>query len=376
MDSHQPINWQSQSSVLSLNPRLDPQEASQLKQLYEKIKLPGHVYLTSSGSTRRMNESVKLIALSYEAFLASAEAVNLHLSTSKADVWLQPLPSFHVGGLSIYARATLSGSRVFDYPIWDKSEACKNFFTTCDREKVTLTSLVPAQLYDLLNSEIECPASLRAIVIGGSALSEDLYQRAVKKKWPLLPSYGMTEVGSQIATAELGSHQSGKRDLKILSHMNLRTAEDQTLELQTPSLMSGYGQIIDGQVSWHPCKVGSWYRTADLAKVENGFLSVLGRKSQFIKVLGEGVNLDLIQAKLDSVIDHRAPELKRFYLVASQLDDRQGQIVSLKILKAIEETQNKQLKEIIDTWNKTVLPVERVQHFQYVETLPWKRSEF
>ena len=40
---------------------------------------------------------------------------------------------------------------------------------------------------------------------GGGALDPSLYKQARDLGWPLLPSYGLTECGSQVATASLSS---------------------------------------------------------------------------------------------------------------------------------------------------------------------------
>jgi acyl-CoA synthetase (AMP-forming)/AMP-acid ligase II len=44
--------------------------------------------------------------------------VNRHLAASATDTWLCVLPLFHVGGLSIGARAYLAGAKAFIEP-WD-----------------------------------------------------------------------------------------------------------------------------------------------------------------------------------------------------------------------------------------------------------------
>src|SRR5207253_1068669 len=71
--------------------------------------------------------------------------------------------------------------------------------------KVTLTSLVPTQVFDLVSANLTAPKNLRAAVIGGGALDPSLYLKARELGWALLPSYGLTECASQVATASLDS---------------------------------------------------------------------------------------------------------------------------------------------------------------------------
>src|SRR5207244_12310235 len=99
--------------------------------------LPGHVLVATSGTTG----DVKLVALSKEAILASAAAVNTRLGARRGDVWCCVLPTFHVGGLGIHARAHLTGSRVIGMA-WDPHAFA--------RTEATLASLVSAQVHDLV----------------------------------------------------------------------------------------------------------------------------------------------------------------------------------------------------------------------------------
>ena len=202
---------------LLLNPRLDPARAAELARWKASAPdLADHFWIATSGSSGRP----KLVALSREALLASAEAVNRHLESGPSDVWVNVLPLFHVGGLSILARAERSGARVAGnldtsaLPPWDPRE----FLDLLEREKATLTSLVPTQVHDLAARELRPPASLRAVLVGGARLTRDLYQAARGLGWPLLPTYGSTELASQAATAELSSLESDKYpSLRILS---------------------------------------------------------------------------------------------------------------------------------------------------------------
>src|SRR5688500_17581025 len=90
------IDWTSEESHVLLNPRMPPEEAARLLTLV--IDLRAHVWLATSGTTG----TLKLAALSKDALLASAAAVNHHLASDARDVWCCVLPAFHVGGLGIF----------------------------------------------------------------------------------------------------------------------------------------------------------------------------------------------------------------------------------------------------------------------------------
>ena len=153
------VDWSSSESHLLLNPRMPVEERQRLERLAAMVPpLDAHVWIATSGTSG----SLKLAALSKKAMLASALAVNRHLEAGNDDIWCSVLPAFHVGGLAIYARAWLTGSRVLSAG-WSAGD----FIELAGREQVTLTSLVPAQLTDLVRTQVQAPPSLRAIVVGG-----------------------------------------------------------------------------------------------------------------------------------------------------------------------------------------------------------------
>ena len=74
------------------------------------------------------------------------------------------MPTFHVAGLSILARSYLSGGACFSY---GKKWNAEDFLLFLKEHKITLSSLVPAQVYDLVKAQIKAPSHLRAVVVGG-----------------------------------------------------------------------------------------------------------------------------------------------------------------------------------------------------------------
>jgi O-succinylbenzoic acid--CoA ligase len=269
------IDWGSDESHLLLNPRMPREEQRRLETYV--VPLRAHVWLSTSGTTG----ALKLTALSKRAILASAASVNRHLQSTSADVWVCVLPTFHVGGLGIHARAFLSGARVVTAS-WDP----RQFAST---REATLASLVPAQVADLVGAGLRSPKSLRAIVVGGGALAPALYEQARELGWPVLPSYGMTESCSQVATALPGSPE-----LVVLDAFEARTEPDGRLAFRGEPLLTGYG-TAGGFVD---PKRGGWFVTEDLGSVEGRILRVSGRRGDFVKIGGESVDL----GRLDSIL--------------------------------------------------------------------------
>lgn len=273
------------------SPSLAPWQAKILTELKKRApQSPQTLWVLSSG-TQSVNE-VKAIALTYDAVFASARAVNAHLDAKTRDRWLLCLPVYHVGGLSILARAFLSKSEVFQLAKWDPRAFCEKI----KKDKITLCSLVPTQIHDLAAAGLQCPAGLRAIVVGGGSLDPALYASGRRLGWPLLPSYGLTECCSQVATADFGSLEHAVYPgLKVLSHAKVELRE-QRVFVQSASVCKWIARgDRDGQFTLEDPRRDGWLPTEDLAEWYRGGLKILGRRDDVVKVLGALVPLNQVE---------------------------------------------------------------------------------
>lgn len=323
------IDWLSAGSHVLLNPRMPDDERRRLESFV--VPLPAHLWLATSGTTG----ALKLAALSKRALLASAAAVNRHLQSDRNDVWLCVLPAFHVGGLGIYARAFLSGARV----------------VTQWQEGVTLASLVPAQVSDLVRAGTRPPRSLRGVIVGGGALSDELDRSARDLGWPLLPSYGMTECCSQVATA--APWQLATRDprLVLLDHIEARIEPDGRLAIRSDALLTGYA----AEAGFFDPKIDGWFMTDDVASIEGRVLSVRGRQGDFVKIGGESVDL----SRLDRIL----AELGADAAVVAVPDERLGHVIALAVASGDADG-------IASAFNARVFPFERARRILRVPEIP------
>lgn len=326
------IDWKSNESHVLLNPRMPASERRRLEEL--AVDLPGHIWLATSGTTG----AIKLAGLSKRALLVSAAAVNRRLQSGADDVWCRPLPTFHVGGLGIHARAYLSGAAVLPLA-WDA-------VAFAAMHEVTLASLVPAQVGDLVRAELIAPRRMRAIVVGGGALSGDLYRDARALGWPVLPSYGMTECASQVATA-----RDGSPELELLDHVELRIGDDGRIAIRSQALFSGYateGGLVDP-------KVDGWFVTEDLGSIDGRTLWVEGRRGDFVKIGGESVDL----SRLDRILAQVTPDAA----VLAIPDERLGSVIGLAMTTGDSDS-------ITEAFNARVMPFERVRRVVIVAAIP------
>jgi O-succinylbenzoic acid--CoA ligase len=333
------IDWESKESQVFLNPRLEESQKNELLLWFKQRSIFNHIWLCSSGTTGK-----KLVALSKPAMLCSAKAVNDQIQSSSKDIWVNPLPPFHVGGLGIYARAYLSKSKVFSITKWDP----KDFIRTLLEKEGTLSSLVPTQLWDLVNQNYVCPPTVRVVFVGGGALSDSLKSKAMSLHWPVIATYGMTECCSQVATGTTASS-----NLTLLPHIEAKIVEGE-LFIKSDSLLTGW--VKNGV--WEDPKVDLWYQTGDLGVSHKRDLKIHGRKEEMVKILGECVYLNVIRNQLEEILPCD------FHLCVKN-DERRGGILELKVVGSKEKVM-----PMIDSYHKGCLPFERIQNIVEVHAIP------
>jgi len=357
----------SQNQLL-LNPQLPFVEKAQLEELaqsaFRQLDLREHTALATSGSTRKAQSSAKLVFLSKSALLASASAVNAHLQVTSQDSWASVLPTFHVGGLGIYLRAALADLPVFSYELEKWSASSFHEFLISSRS--TLTSLVPTQVYDLVSSRLVSPRTLRAVIVGGGRLSDELWVRARHLGWPLLPSFGMSETCSQIATATLDDLKSDVLPLpQLLSHAQLTETSEGVL-LSSSSLLTAYAQVQSGEfIFWDPKDSSGYFLLEDQLRIVGDRIEVLGRESDFIKISGESLNLSFLRSIFEGVLTRLHLDIHDFVLM-QEPDERLGHRMVMVTTNADEILHQK----IKDLYRAQVLAVAKIRETYVVPEIP------
>ena len=347
--------WQSYESFVLANPR-DAEAVAEAEVIRDWLvreeALTGHVLFRTSGSSGKG----KWVALSKNSVLISARAVNELLSVTKEDRWLQSLPLFHVGGMGIAARAYEAGCEVCgEYQKWNPVQ----FHETLEDGKITLTSMVPTQLVDLLRLKLTAPPSLRAILLGGGRLSDDLYQQAAGLGWPIRETYGMTETASQVATAA-----EGKRDLDILPCWDVRSVDGGRLSIRGEAVMSFYLSVNDGGCTLSDPKQKGWFVTNDLGRVSEGVVSIKGRIDRCVKILGELVNLVDVESAIGDVLRKRGAHNEVFAVVAEA-----GERESCSLVFCSEGGLND--SNLLDEFNAGCNPLHRINRSVSLSKLPY-----
>lgn len=249
------------------------------------LAAPATIVFTS-GSSGRPRAVLHTVANHYY----SARASNLNLRLRSHDRWLLSLPLYHVGGLGIVFRCVLSGAGIAVPEGKETIEAAQ------ERYAATHLSLVPTQLYRLLRAP-RLPDSfqkIQAILLGGGAVNPAVLKEAYDRHFPVFPSYGSTEMTSQITTLRVDSPPPKRFTAGLaLKQAELRIADDGEILVRGPMRFAGY---VDGERLVQPFDADGWFRTGDLGSLDaDGYLTVVGRKdNQFISG-GENIHPEEIE---------------------------------------------------------------------------------
>jgi O-succinylbenzoic acid--CoA ligase len=240
-----------------------------------------YAWLSTSGSSGRP----KLVESSRRAALASAAASELNLGIAPEERWLLCLPLSHMSGLSILVRMLVARRTVV---LLGAGDLGRRIHTA----RVTIVSLVPAQLDRLLRSGYQSAASLRAVLVGGAGCAGRLAERALCARVPLVTSYGLTETGSQVVARPYAERYDPlpQREGVVSSGQPLNGVEIKLvagrIAIKAAALLTGYLPQALPAVD-----ADGWFLTNDRGVLgPHGELYVLGRTDLIFITGGENVD--------------------------------------------------------------------------------------
>ncbi|GMA52267.1 2-succinylbenzoate--CoA ligase [Alicyclobacillus contaminans] len=221
----------------------------------------------------------------------------------RGDRWLAPMPLFHMGGLSVLMRSLIYGTTAVVHNGFDA--AAVN--AALDRGSIHLLSVVPVMLQRMLaDRQRPYPASLRAVLLGGSAATRALLERCQALRVPVSQSYGLTEANSQVTTlrAEDGLRKLGSSGKPLTVTEVAVWVEGRPVEanqvgeivLRGPTVIPGYWNRPEATAAAFR---DGWFQTGDIGYLdEEGYLYVLDRRTDLIVSGGENV----YPAEIESVL--------------------------------------------------------------------------
>lgn len=333
-----------------------PPRYSNLKPGIQKILdahgVRGQFCVFSSGTT---SQNPKGYAFSFEALYASANAVNEKLKLKQGDRWGLCLPPYYIGGLSVYVRSLLLDRPPAILHPWNPDVIIEKLL----QEEVTAISLVPAQVFDLVKKELRSPKGLKSVLVGGDFLGDELEARAQSLGWPIIRTYGMTEVASGLAIG--GDNAKG---LELLPHQIVKTDTQEKLWVKSKSLYTCEFQLIDEewQLRFASERLDNegFYPLSDRAALTNDGIIPLGRDDGSFKSSGHLIPFYELKNKLDSFMVKNNCWGKMDFLIID--DERRGKLLKLIFDEEISD-------EILGQLEKLIEPI-RIDLKQKVKILP------
>ena len=244
-----------------------------------------------------------------------------------ADCALVPLPLAHTSGL-LYGVLVpgAMGAKTVLMPRWDPETA----LSLIERESVTymvgpptlFTTLMDCDAFDTART-----ATLRMISCGGAGVTPAFCHRAAATLGVVVKrSYGSTEAPT-IATSRFDDPVDRMilTDGRAFGDARLRVDEDGELLVSGPELARRYLDPADTRAAF----VDGWFRTGDLATIDDGWITITGRLGDRIIRSGENISATeveqhleahpaVLQAAAVAEPDHRLGERVAAFVVAPE----------------------------------------------------------
>lgn len=215
----------------------------------------------TSGTTGRPKGAV----LTQAAMAANVRHSRALFAMTPDDTILTVLPMFHVGGLCIQTLpALLSGADIVLTPRFDAD----GFFDACERDRPTLTLLVPAVMQALV-AHPRWPtadlSSLRAVGAGSSEVPLHLIEAFHARGIPVQQVYGATETGpiAIAQTADEARAAPGSIGRPVPGVEARLAPVTNEIEIRGPNVMVGYWQQAEATAA---VLHDGWFATGDVGR--------------------------------------------------------------------------------------------------------------
>jgi len=256
--------------------------------------------LSTSGSTG----SSKLVRLSARGLHANAESIVAYLGLQPTDRAITTLPLAYSFGMSILnSHLACGGSLVLS----NDSLMTREFWDSARTHAITSLSGVPAT-FEILRrmglARMQLP-SLRMLTQAGGRLRDELVQyfaeSSLQHNLAFFVMYGQTEASPRISYVPAARLIDKIGSIGIAVPGGAIEVDPASGELiyRGPNVMLGYA--VERQDLANGDEMHGVLRTGDLARVDDeGFHFITGRAKRFLKISGNRVNLDEVEAMLST----------------------------------------------------------------------------
>jgi fatty-acyl-CoA synthase len=245
---------------------------------------------------------------------------DLTTGVNQADVVLQVLPQFHVGGWNVQTLlGWWKGARVILEREFEPARALR----LIEEKRVTTMMGVPATYLFMAQQPEFAGADLSSLtraVVGGAPMPEALLEAYAERGTAIVQGYGLTEAAPNVlclppedAVRKLG--YAGKP----YPFVDVRLSAEEELQVRGPNVFPGYWQNEAATAA--AFTADGWLRTGDVAERDDeGFYRIKGRLKDMYISGGENV----YPAEIEAIL-HEHPHVADAAVVGIA-DERWGEV--------------------------------------------------
>lgn len=335
------------------------------------------IYYTS-GTTGRP----KGVMLSHKNVTTHALGTIAEVHLTDQDVWIHVAPLFHLAD----AWATWAITWVGGTHVLVREFDSKTVLETIEKEKVTLTNLIPT----MLNLMVNYPdvgkydyASLRVLLSGGAPIAPEVVRKIVETfKCDYIQTYGMTETSPYLTLSILKDHLKRLPDREQLRFksktgrefigVELKVVNDRGEEIKKDEKEVGEiivrGDIVTKGYWKLPQETAKsirdgWLYTGDMAVMdEEGYVTIVDRKKDMILTGGENV----YSTEVENVL-YMHPAILECAVVGVP-DEKWGEAV--KGIVVLKQGQTATEPEIIRFCKEKIAHYKAPKSIDFIEALP------
>jgi malonyl-CoA/methylmalonyl-CoA synthetase len=289
------------------------------------------------------------------------------------------LPLHHIHGIiNIMSCALWSGAYIEAFSRFDMdtilqrvAEKAYSVFMAVPTIYVKMIQALESMTESERSPIIDGFAQMRLMISGSAALPASVHEQwTALTGQMLLERYGMTEIGMGLSNPYLGERRPGAVGLPLPGvKVRLQSEADQTviteneageIQVRGANVFLEYWNRSDAtKEAFH----NGWFRTGDMAILEDGYYCIMGRSSVDIIKSG-GYKLSALEIEA-ALLDH--PAICECAVVGLP-DDTWGEAVSAAVVLADGETLD---LEILRSWCRDRVSVYKIpQNLVTVDQLP------
>ncbi len=335
------------------------------------------IYYTS-GTTGRP----KGVMLLHKNIYAHAIGTIAEIHLTDSDVWIHVAPLFHLAD----AWATWAVTWVGGTHVLIREFDPRAVLETMERERVTLTNLIPT----MLNLMVNYPevgkydySSLRVLLSGGAPIAPEVVRKIAQTfKCDYVQTYGMTETSPYLTLSILKDHlkrlpeedqlhfksKTGREfigvALKVINDCGEEVRRDEKevgeIIVKGDIVTKGYWKLPEE--TERSIKNG-WLYTGDMAVMdEEGYVTIVDRKKDMILTGGENV----YSTEVENIL-YKHPAILECAVIGVP-DSKWGEAV--KAIVVLKNGQKATSQEIIQFCKNWIAHYKAPKSIDFIDTLP------